>query len=182
MIEYIADREHYNKIVAKACAVKQSLWIATADLKDLYVDFGGERRPFLAVLDSLLRRGVEIRLLHAKEQGRAFAEDFDAFPRLWSSLERRLCPRVHFKMLIFDYEQVYIGSANMTGAGIGMKGENTRNFESGIFTDDTALIDRAAEHFECVWSGSRCSACRRKSFCGDPIDSTRIKRKRSLTK
>lgn len=41
-----------------------------------------------------------------------------------------LCLRVHFKMLIFDFETAYIGSANLTGAGIGMKSSNRRNFSS----------------------------------------------------
>ena len=51
-----------------------------------------------------------------------------------------LCPRVHFKMLIFDFETAYIGSANLTGAGIGMKSSNRRNFEAGILTDSPTLI------------------------------------------
>ena len=51
---------------------------------------------------------------------------------LYDRLERLLCPRVHFKMLVFDGEEVYIGSANLTGAGIGMKTDNKRNFEAGI--------------------------------------------------
>jgi hypothetical protein len=32
--------------------------------------------------------------------------------------------------MIFDLETAYIGSANLTGAGMGMKGEHTRNFEA----------------------------------------------------
>ena len=56
-----------------------------------------------------------------------------------------LCPRVHFKMLIFDFESAYIGSANLTGAGIGMKSSNRRNFEAGILTDEAHLIDAACE-------------------------------------
>lgn len=41
-----------------------------------------------------------------------------------------LCPRAHFKMIILDFESAYIGSANLTGAGIGMKSSNHRNFEA----------------------------------------------------
>lgn len=47
---------------------KEWLWIATADIKDMYVDAGGrEMVPFLAVLDGMLKRGGELRLIHAKE-------------------------------------------------------------------------------------------------------------------
>ena len=28
-------------------------------------------------------------------------EDFDKYPGLWTKLERKLCPRVHFKIMIF---------------------------------------------------------------------------------
>lgn len=41
MIEFIADTGHYNKVLAKVANVKQSLWIGTADIKDLHVKFGG---------------------------------------------------------------------------------------------------------------------------------------------
>ena len=170
MIEYIADKEHYTKVLERCMRVRHDLWIGTADLKDLYVarDTGSE--PFLAVLDRLLRQGVEVRLLHAKEPGENFREDFDRYTGLWSRLERRLCPRVHFKLLVFDCAEVYIGSANLTGAGMGMKGDSTRNFEAGILTDDQSLVDAAAGHIEGIWQGRHCAKCRRKAFCGDRIN------------
>ena len=46
------------------------------------------------------------------------------YPVLYDRLERVLCPHVHFKMLVFDGKEVYVGSANLSGAGIGMKGRN----------------------------------------------------------
>lgn len=60
--------------------VKHDLWIGTADLKDLYVEGGRDVMPFLSVLDKLLKRGVDVRLLHAKEPGENFREDFDKYP------------------------------------------------------------------------------------------------------
>lgn len=188
MLKYIADRDHYTEVLARCEGVKHDLWIGTADLKDLYVGTqaaslrrsngtqaaslrkGSEPvEPFLAVLDRLLRRGVDIRLLHAKEPGDNFREDFDRYPGLWTRLERRLCPRVHFKIMIFDCAVAYIGSANLTGAGIGMKGEGNRNFEAGILTDEPALVDAAADHLDSVWQGLHCRSCKRKDFCGDRI-------------
>ena len=144
MIEYIADKEHYTKVLEKCAKVRHDLWIGTADLKDLYVARGTGSEPFLAVLDRLLRQGVEIRLLHAKEPGENFREDFDRYSTLWLKMERRLCPRVHFKLMVFDCAEAYIGSANLTGAGMGMKGDTTRNFEAGILTDEPMLVDAAA--------------------------------------
>ena len=168
-ITYIQDEEHYTKVIEKAASVKKSLWIGTADIKDLHVNAGNSSEPFLGVLAELLRKVVEVRLIHAKEPGPIFREEFDRYPILAKRLERALCPRVHFKMMIFDLDEVYIGSANLTGAGIGMKSAKTRNFEVGILTNEPSLLDSAIEHFDSVWAGFRCNDCSRKKFCGDPI-------------
>ncbi|NIP92434.1 MAG: phospholipase, partial [Akkermansiaceae bacterium] len=45
------------------------LWIATADIKDMYVQRGNGMAPFLGVLADLVEEGVSVRLLHAKEPG-----------------------------------------------------------------------------------------------------------------
>ena len=130
--------------------VKHDLWIGTADLKDLYVEGGRDMVPFLSVLDKLLKRGVDVRLLHAKEPGENFREDFDKYPGLLIRLERRLCPRVHFKIMIFVCAVAYIGCANLKGDGIGMNGDNNRNFEAGILTDMLSLVDAATSHLDYV--------------------------------
>ena len=108
-------------------------------------------------------------MIHAKEPGPAFREDFDKYPVLYDRLERVLCPRVHFKMIVFDCKEVYVGSANLTGAGIGMKAESTRNFESGILTDDPEIVEHAMNQFDEVWIGNKCNGCKRRDFCSDPI-------------
>ena len=168
-IKYIANEDHYNEVIAKVASVKRNLWIGTADLKDVYVKSASEVIPLLAVLDKLIKKGVEIRLLHAKEPGPAFREDFDRYPDLARGIERCLCPRVHFKIIVFDLETAYIGSANLTGAGIGMKNSRRRNFEAGLLTNESTLVARAAEQFDEVWGGAYCHECGRKQFCTDRI-------------
>ena len=93
-----------------------------ADIKDMYVDAGGrEMVPFLEVLDGMVKRGIEVRLIHAKDPGPNWRNDFDRYPTLWTAMERMLCPRVHFKCIIIDGRKGYFGSANLTGAGMGAK-------------------------------------------------------------
>ena len=169
MLTFISDAEHYSKVIALVPKVKRSLWIGTADIKDLYVKVGSQTKPFLAVLAELIKKDVEVRLIHAKEPGQAFREDFEKYPALFEGLERALCPRVHFKILVFDGQVAYIGSANLTGAGIGMKSDGTRNFEAGILTDYPELVEQAMNQFDDVWIGKHCKSCKRKEFCGDPI-------------
>lgn len=169
MLQYIANEEHYTEVLSRVQTVKRMLWIGTADIKDLYVDLGKEKKPFLALLAQLVRRGVEVRMIHAKEPGPNFREDFDKYPILFERMERVLCPRVHFKMLVMDGAVVYVGSANLTGAGIGMKSDNKRNFEAGILTDDVEIVDAAMAQFDNVWMGKHCKLCKRRAYCADPI-------------
>ena len=169
MFTYISNSTHYKEVLSRVQSVKQTLWIGNADIKDLYVEMGKEKKPFLALIAQLIRKGVEVRLIHAKEPGPNFKEDFDKYPVLYDRLERVLCPRVHFKILVFDGKEVYIGSANLTGAGIGMKAETTRNFEAGILTDDPEIVGQAMNQFDDVWIGKHCKTCKRKDVCLDPI-------------
>ena len=143
MTKFISNREIYEQVVRdRVPQARHRLWIATADIKDMYVDAGGrEMIPFLEVLSDLVVKGVEIRLIHAKEPGPNFREDFDRYPRLFKQMERVLCPRVHFKCIVVDGTFAWFGSANLTGAGMGAKSPNKRNFENGVVTDDPALIE-----------------------------------------
>lgn len=169
MINYIQNQQHYELLLEQINKVKHTLWIGTADLKDLYIKKGRQIIPFLALLDQKIKQGVSIRLLHAKEPGENFRTDFDKFPTLWNGLERALCPRIHFKLMIFDLQTVYIGSANLTGAAFGMKSERNRNFEAGIFSDEKDIVEKAIIQFDEVWIGIHCKNCGRKSFCKDKI-------------
>lgn len=166
---YISNESHYEQVIERIKTVKKTLWIGTADIKDLYVKDGRGTKPLLEVLSDLAKRGVEIRLIHAKEPGPAFRRDFDKYPALIEGIERALCPRVHFKIIIFDLKTACVGSANLTGAGLGMKGENTQNFEAGVLSSNKDFVKNAAEQFDSVWMGAYCKGCRRKAFCGDPI-------------
>ncbi len=169
MLTYISYSSHYKEVLSRVSSVKHLLWIGTADIKDLYVEVGKEKKPFLALIAQLIRRGVEVRLIHAKEPGPNFREDFDKYPVLYGRLERVLCPRVHFKMLVFDGKEVYVGSAILTGAGIGMKAETTRNFEADILTDNPEIVEQAMNQFDEVWMGKHCKKCKRRDYCSDPI-------------
>ncbi len=165
--EFITDSRIYERVIREAVPAAESfLWIATADIKDMYVHRAGRTMsPFLAVLSDLVGRGVSVRLIHAKEPGPAFREDYDRFPNLLDGMEMILCPRVHFKSVVVDGTLAFTGSANLTGAGMGAKGENRRNFESGILARDPEMIEQIMNQFDSIWMGERCGACERKAHC-----------------
>lgn len=166
--DFITDREIYSRVILDLVpGTSKFLWIGTSDIKDLYVEKGRKMVPFLEILSDLITRGVSIRMLHAKEPGKAFRKDFDRYPLLAEGIERIVCPRVHFKSVISDGEIAYTGSANLTGAGMGAKSENRRNFEAGFITDDSTLISSIMAQFDSIWMGSRCEKCQRKQYCSD---------------
>jgi hypothetical protein len=68
-----------------------------------------------------------------------------------------------------DGAWLYLGSANLTGAGLGKKGPHRRNFELGFCTEDFDVIDRVTALFQSVWSGMECRACQLYDLCPDPI-------------
>lgn len=169
--EIIFDRELYERVILeRVFKAERFLWLGTSDLKDLHVNKGRKMVPLLEVLSDLVKENVSIRLIHAKEPGKAFREDFDRYPNLIGGLERLLCPRIHFKCVVVDGVFAYSGSANLTGAGLGAKSEYRRNFESGIITDDPKLIEPIMEQFDQLWMGAHCTKCGRKKYCADYKD------------
>ena len=168
-ITFITNDQLYKQAIEPISLASSFVWIGTADIKDLHVRHKGSVQSFLAVLDGLLKKKVAIRLLHAKEPGPVFRLSFDKYPMLWDNMERQLCPRVHFKHIIIDGKFAYSGSANLTGAGLGIKSADTRNFEAGFITNDAKIVESLMNQFDEVWLGRHCKSCKRKKFCQDPI-------------
>jgi phosphatidylserine/phosphatidylglycerophosphate/cardiolipin synthase-like enzyme len=183
-LELISGRGHYERVIAAVRAAHTSVWIATANVKALMIEDGraapGRRRTMsarrtsyvsvLAILDELASRGVELRLLHAELPSGPFRTELANHPRLVNGgLALRRCPRVHMKAVIVDGQLLYLGSANWTGAGLGAKGSGRRNFELGIVTDDSGLLDQVQAMYEHVWRGGECEGCKLRAECPGPL-------------
>ena len=181
-LDLLADRDHYERVTQAVLEARQSVWIATANLKELMVEDPnlmpgrrrgrrGNYRSVLEVFAELAQRGVELRLLHASLPSRPFRQSFDRQPALVAGgLDMRMCPRVHLKTVVIDARLAYLGSANWTGAGLGAKGQGRRNFEMGIVTSDEQMIDAIQERFDRIWRGAECAGCRLREACEMPLD------------
>jgi phosphatidylserine/phosphatidylglycerophosphate/cardiolipin synthase-like enzyme len=179
-MELVSGRGHYDRVIAAVLAAKTSVWIATANLKELMIDDGrgarrGRRPPFrsiLAALDELVAAGVEVRVLHGELPSRPFRTELLKRPALaGGGVALRRCPRVHLKLVIVDGGVLYLGSANWTGAGLGARGSGRRNFELGIVTDDGVLLDEAQALVDRIWRGGECAGCKLRDDCPGPLDS-----------
>lgn len=178
-IELVVDAAHYERVVLGAMATaKVSLWIATANVKDVHVEApvgtrARARGRFVSLLDrleSLVQDGVEVRILHGAVPSGPFRRSLARAALPPPGFQMRHCPRVHLKMIAVDGAYLYVGSANLTGAGLGARGEGRRNFELGIATDDHVLLDETQARFQRIWGGEDCGACRLRRECPKPLD------------
>jgi phosphatidylserine/phosphatidylglycerophosphate/cardiolipin synthase-like enzyme len=173
-VELVFDEEHLERVVRGGIlAAERSVAIATADLKAMLVPAPGGRgaRSILAELARLARRGVEVRVLHAGVPSGPALEELRELP---PGLTLRRCPRLHAKVVVVDCRAMYVGSANLTGAGLGAKADGRRNFEIGVFTRSLALVDRVLEQFDALWEGLRCEGCGRRDVCPVPLEEPRL--------
>lgn len=161
---------HQAVVLDRLLEARQQVWLATADLKDMHIKRGRRFTPVLEVFDEMAARGVGFRIIHAALPTRAFRTTLESFPRLTGgALELQICSRSHWKMLIVDGSFAYLGSANFTGAGLGARATNRRNFELGMASEDPALVQRLQALFDEFWMGSHCESCKLRARCPDPI-------------
>ena len=178
-MELVSGRGHYDRVIAAVLAAKTSVWIATANLKELMIEPAPsarrrarrDYRSILAALDELVERGVELRVLHGELPSRPFRAELLRRPALaGGGLALRRCPRVHLKLVIVDGAVLYLGSANWTGAGLGARGSGRRNFELGVVTDDAVVLDEAQGMVDRIWRGAECGGCKLRDECPGPLD------------
>jgi phosphatidylserine/phosphatidylglycerophosphate/cardiolipin synthase-like enzyme len=174
-VELIVDNEHYRRVVLDGMlGATTSLTIATADLKAMMVV--RPRRPtesIISVLHRLADAGVETRLLHAGVPTGPVLRQLRLAAAKGVTLRR--CPRLHAKAVIIDCRAMFLGSANVTGAGLGAKSDGRRNFEWGVWTTSPALIDAVLDEFDALWEGRRCEGCQLgKEHCPVPLEEPRL--------
>jgi len=179
MLDLVLNDEHLaGALVEAVAACRRRLFISTADVKDLHfpvselLQVTGKRRrragSIVDVFRSLSARDVEIRLLHSGVPSGPLLKRLKA--GLPAGLTMRRCVRIHAKAFIVDGRRMYLGSANFTGAGLGAKSARRRNFEAGIWTDQTDMIDPVLDMLEEIWNGSLCRSCGRKIHCPQPLE------------
>lgn len=171
-IRYLENVEIYKSVILDGMFnANKSVWIATANVKDLQIEESHHYISILKPFKNLCRRGVDLRILHSGIPSEAFLNDFRKYElHKEEKFLMRRCLRVHFKSVLIDEKKLFIGSPNLTGAGLGTKAQNRRNFEIGIITDDNELIKRVRSLFSRIWEGEMCTDCGRRKICYVPLE------------
>ncbi len=152
------NMEIFKKVISRIHKTKTSLIIGTYNLQDIQIEVGGLSTSLSEVLKKLARRGVKVLIILAPFMQRSQFIHTIRNNRLDSgNILIRFCRRMHFKTIISDLQYAYIGTANLSGAGVGMKSIRKRNFELGFVTYNTNVIADIATTFMEIFNGEYCS-------------------------
>ncbi|MBD3191043.1 MAG: hypothetical protein GF308_10385 [Candidatus Heimdallarchaeota archaeon] len=162
------DGSSFNSIIADGLLNAQKfIWITSAITRDfrIYSKVRGKAVPFSEVIRTIRNQGVDINFLVSVERKDWLGKRNALYLKLMNQqgIEFRFCSRIHMKVIIVDGKWLYLGSANITSAGLGAdtrKGKN--NFEVGIVSSDRVAILELAQLFKEIWTGEHCQGCYRK--------------------
>jgi len=168
----LTDRQIYEQFTLKHLVkARRFVWIATANIKATGLLFQGRFITFVDLMALLVNRGVGFRIIHAEIPSKPFRARYDQIDSkgtLSAGVEFLHCIRMHAKIFIVDGETAFVGSPNLTGAGIGAKGDAKRNFEIGFLLDTEEETATLMDYFDYVWMGGPCPACGLRDICPAP--------------
>jgi phosphatidylserine/phosphatidylglycerophosphate/cardiolipin synthase-like enzyme len=171
MMEILNHENLHQRIVEELILeARERVWITTANLKDMHIKTRRGYKPILDEFDRMARdSGVGFRIIHADKMSKSFHNTLNEYSLLKKHLEIQICPRSHWKMVIVDGVSAYFGSANFTGAGLGVKNINRRNLELGALIKDKESVLQLESWFDSFWIGENCIKCERRKYCPEPI-------------
>lgn len=166
------DREIYETFtLTRLTRARRFVWISTANVKATGLLFQNRFISFVDLMAILVNRGVTFRIIHAELPSRPFRERYeqlDTKGQLSAGVEFLHCIRNHAKIFVVDGQVGLVGSPNLTGAGMGAKGQRKRNFETSFLLEGPDEVEPFADYFDEIWMGARCPDCQLRDACPAP--------------
>lgn len=173
-VRLIVNNNHYEEVIQRICLAKSSIKILTGDFKRFRLkpsveqgDNYNDGTPFIKFLIEKAEKGVTVQILCSRPS-KYFAEELENYYQEMESsdnFEYVYCIRNHAKVIIVDDELAYVGSANVTPAGLGQGIISPGNFEAGILTNNPELVGSISDFFAMVWDANSCKGCHRADQC-----------------
>jgi phosphatidylserine/phosphatidylglycerophosphate/cardiolipin synthase-like enzyme len=156
----VTNQEHYDKVVQIICGAKSSIKIMTANFKRFRlkptamqgVNYN-DGTPFIEYLMDKAAHGVSVQIV-CSNPSESFTEEWQEYYREMGEpdlFEYQFSDRNHSKVYIIDDKIAYVGSANVTKAGL--RQLNDANYEAGILTENPELVTSIKDFFSMVWEG-----------------------------
>lgn len=168
------NEDDYQEIRQRICSAKSSIKIMTADFKRFNLkptdNQGNEYKdgtPFIKYLMAKAVQGVSVQIICSRPSQNFLIEWEEYYQQMGNPelFQYMFCIRNHAKVVIIDERVAYVGSANVTPAGLGQGIFTPGNFEAGILTDDPKLISSATALFTRIWDRNYCDGCHRADKC-----------------
>ncbi len=172
--QLIVNESHYDNVIQLICSAESSIRIMTANFKRFRLkptDIQGKNyndgTPFIKYLIDKAVDGVSVQII-CSTPSESFSEEWEEYyhqmnePELF---EYWCCIRNHAKVVIIDNKYAYVGSANVTQAGLGQGLFSPGNFEAGILTENKEMVSEINDFFSTVWDENKCADCHRASKC-----------------
>ncbi len=169
----ITNNSHYEEVVERICSAKSSIKIMTANFKRFRLkptknqgkDYN-DGTPFIERLMEKAGKGVSVQIICSRPS-KSFKEEYDALYEKIKPKKFRIffCERNHSKVVIVDNKEAYIGSANVTPAGLAQGIMSPGNFEIGILTENHQFISQLNTLFSKIMNGDYCHKCHLANKC-----------------
>ncbi|MFX1512896.1 MAG: hypothetical protein ACFFCQ_09945 [Promethearchaeota archaeon] len=156
------DNDTFKKVVKEGIfSAQNAVYLATAPIKDFVV--GLEERkpiPFSREVQRMSKRGINFYILTSVSD----LNDVHFYKKLKNTpnIHFARCRRNNMKLVLIDEQILYVGSADATGPGMGIRKPNNTNFELGFISEEREHILEAQKHFLEVFTGKYCNECKRR--------------------
>ena len=169
----LIKENHYEEVIERICSAKSSIKIMTGDFKRFKLKPTAKQgknyndgTPFIKHLMEKTGKGISVQIICSRPS-KSFKEEFE---ELYEKIKPKnlsiyFCKRNHSKVVIVDNKVAYVGSANVTPAGLAQGVMSPGNFEIGILTENHQFISQLNTLFSKIMNGDYCYNCHLANKC-----------------